>query len=175
MVVETMEILELYAELISVRAPILERCGKSMPEDMREAITSCMFAAPRLSIEIPELKQIATYFRNKFGPDFANFAMAEESAEGVGVSPRVIIKLAVVAPSPAYRNQILSDVAREMGVAWEPQVFCDDDDDKQEVVEEEAEKEKLKNSSGMQQQQTAKMCARPLASPSVDAMPLQHA
>lgn len=52
MVVETMEILELYAELISVRAPILERCGKSMPEDMREAITSCMFAAPRLSIEV---------------------------------------------------------------------------------------------------------------------------
>ena len=61
MVVETMEILELYAELISVRAPILERSGKSMPEDMREAITSCMYAAPRLCIEVRSMRLRYTY------------------------------------------------------------------------------------------------------------------
>merc|ERR1711918_95639 len=35
MTVEVFEILELYAELVSVRLPILEKCGKEMPEDMR--------------------------------------------------------------------------------------------------------------------------------------------
>ena len=120
MIVETMELLELYAELLSVRTPILEKCGKQMPEDLREAITTMMFACPRLCIEIPELKQIATYFRNKFGHDFAKFAMAEETAESAGASPRVTIKLAVVAPSHEYKMEKLKEVANEFGLAWEP-------------------------------------------------------
>ena len=120
MVVETMEILELYCELLSVRTPILEKSGKQMPEDLREAITTTMFACPRLSIEIPELKQIASYFRNKFGHDFAKFAMNEETAEKVGACPRVTMKLAVVAPSLEYKMEKLKEVAAELGVVWEP-------------------------------------------------------
>lgn len=52
MTVEVFEILELYAELVSVRLPILEKCGKQMPEDMRAAITALMFCGPRLSVEV---------------------------------------------------------------------------------------------------------------------------
>ena len=52
MTVEVFELLELYAELVSVRTPILEKCGKQVPEDMREAITALMFCAPRLSVEV---------------------------------------------------------------------------------------------------------------------------
>ena len=52
MTVEVFEILELYAELVSVRLPILEKCGKEMPEDMRAAITALMFCGPRLSVEV---------------------------------------------------------------------------------------------------------------------------
>ena len=100
--------------------------------------------------------------------------MAEETAEGVGVSPRVIIKLAVVAPSPAYRNQILSDVAREMGVAWEPPQTLgddddDDDDDDGDKQEQEAQKEKAKAHNA--QDQGSKTYVQPPAPSSVNAVP----
>ena len=68
--------------------------------------------------QIPELKQIAAYFRGKFGNEFFKFVVAEDSAEKGGVPTRVAMKLAVAPPAHEYKVETLTAIANEMGVAW---------------------------------------------------------
>lgn len=58
------EILELYLELVAVRAQLLEK-AKEPPKDMVEALTSLMYAAPRVA-DLPELFDVRKIISNKF-------------------------------------------------------------------------------------------------------------
>lgn len=61
------EILELYLELVAVRAQLLEK-AKEPPRDMVEALTSLMYAAPRVA-DLPELFDVRKIIATKFGKD----------------------------------------------------------------------------------------------------------
>ena len=68
--------------------------------------------------QIPELKQIGVFFRNKFGNEFFKFVVAEDTAEKGGVPARVVMKLAATPPAEEYKVETLKAIGNEMGVAW---------------------------------------------------------
>jgi hypothetical protein len=81
------EILELFCEFILARVPILES-EKECPRELREAIASIIFAAPRCS-EVPDLLQIKNLFGTKYGKEF--IMVASELRPDSGVNRTVSI------------------------------------------------------------------------------------
>lgn len=67
------ELIEIYCELIVARMPIIES-QKNCPLDLKEAITSLIFAAQRCG-DIPELQDIGKNFTAKYGKDFTAAAI----------------------------------------------------------------------------------------------------
>ena len=59
------DIIELFCELIVARLSIIESQSKC-PLDLREALSSLIFAAPRCA-DIPELLEIHDLFGKKYG------------------------------------------------------------------------------------------------------------
>ncbi|XP_062099347.1 uncharacterized protein LOC133805241 [Humulus lupulus] len=110
------EILELFCELISVRLPIIES-QRECPLDLKEAISSVIFAAPRCA-DLPELLQVQIAFASKYGREFV--AAATELMPDCGVNRQLIELLSVRAPSPDKKLKLLKDIAEEHEVDWDP-------------------------------------------------------
>lgn len=110
------EILELFCELITVRLPIIEQ-QKECPLDLKEAISSICFAAPRCA-DLPELMQVQMLFAGKYGKEFA--AAASELLPDCGVNRQVIELLSVRAPSSETKLKLLKEIAEEHGLDWDP-------------------------------------------------------
>ena len=109
------DLLELYLELISVRAGLLEKvgAGDAAPPDMQEALSSVVYAAPRL-LDVPELTTVRHQIQLKFGSDY----VAEASEDGTAVSkwqvnPTLAEFLAVDVPPPAAKAAALASIAVE--------------------------------------------------------------
>ncbi|CAK9870783.1 unnamed protein product, partial [Sphagnum jensenii] len=113
------DILELFCELITVRLPIIES-QKLCPLDLKEAISSLIFAAPRCA-DLPELQQIQGLFAVKYGKEFA--AAATELCPDCGVNRRIIEKLSVQAPSGEVKLKLMKEIAAEHNVDWDPTDF----------------------------------------------------
>ncbi|KAH7441693.1 hypothetical protein KP509_03G049300 [Ceratopteris richardii] len=109
------EIIELFCELLVVRLPILES-QRQCPMDLREAIASIIFAAPRCA-DLPELQNLSSLFGFKYGKDFV--AAAAELRPDCGVNRLVIEKLSVRAPTDIVRLKLMKEIAEEQGVDWD--------------------------------------------------------
>ncbi|PRQ24484.1 putative vacuolar protein sorting-associated protein Ist1 [Rosa chinensis] len=110
------EIIELYAELISVRLPIVES-QRECPLDLKEAISSLCFAAPRCA-DLPELLQVQMLFVSKYGKEFVS--AATELMPDCGVSRQLIELLSVRAPSAEKKLKLLKEIAEEHELDWDP-------------------------------------------------------
>lgn len=110
------DILELFCELVAVRLPIIES-QRNCPLDLKEAISSLIFASPRCS-DLPELLQIRQLFAAKYGKEFA--AAAAELRPDCGVNRRIIEKLSVRAPPGEVKLKLMKEIAAEHDVAWDP-------------------------------------------------------
>eukprot|EP00249_Psilotum_nudum_P015203 c25212_g1_i1 orf=284-2140(-) len=110
------EIIELFCELIAVRLPIIES-QRECPIDLREAISSVIFAAPRCA-DLHELLQIRNLFASKYGKEFV--ASAAELRPDCGVNRRIIEKLSVRAPSGEIKLKLMKEIAAEQNVDWDP-------------------------------------------------------
>jgi hypothetical protein len=62
-------------------------CFRECPIDLKEAISSICFAAPRCA-DLPELMQVQMMFANKYGKEFV--AAAAELMPDCGVNRQVI-------------------------------------------------------------------------------------
>ncbi|AQK50631.1 Regulator of Vps4 activity in the MVB pathway protein [Zea mays] len=110
------EILELFCELIAVRLPIIET-QRECPIDLKEAISSICFAAPRCA-DLPELIQVQMMFATKYGKEFV--AAASELMPDCGVN-RQIIELLSIRPPPVHAKlKLLKEIAEEHEVDWDP-------------------------------------------------------
>ncbi|GLJ34019.1 hypothetical protein SUGI_0684180 [Cryptomeria japonica] len=89
------DIIELFCELIVARLSIIESQSKCSL-DLREALSSLIFAAPRC-VDIPELLEIRDLFGMKYGKEFV--ATAAELRPDCAVNRTIIEKLSVKAPS----------------------------------------------------------------------------
>lgn len=110
------EILELFCELVSVRLPIIES-QREIPLDLKEAISSICFAAPRCA-DLPELIQVQQQFATKYGKEF--ISAATELRPDCGVNRQIIELLSVRAPSPEKKLTLLKDIAVEHELDWDP-------------------------------------------------------
>ncbi|XP_011002513.1 PREDICTED: uncharacterized protein LOC105109486 [Populus euphratica] len=110
------EIIELFCELITVRLPIIET-QRECPLDLKEAISSVCFAAPRCG-DLPELLQVQTLFAFKYGKEFV--AAATELRPACGVNRQLIQLLSVCAPSPEAKLKLLKEIAEEHELDWDP-------------------------------------------------------
>ncbi|XP_068320179.1 vacuolar protein sorting-associated protein IST1-like [Pyrus communis] len=110
------EILELFSELIAVRLPIIES-QRECPIDLKEAISSVCFAAPRCA-DLPELLQVQMLFASKYGKEFV--AAATELIPDCGVNRQLIELLSVRAPSPEKKLKLLKEIAEEHDLDWDP-------------------------------------------------------
>ncbi|XP_065880963.1 uncharacterized protein [Euphorbia lathyris] len=110
------EIMELFCELISVRLPIIE-AQRECPLDLKEAISSICFAAPRCA-DLPELLQVQMMFASKYGKEFV--AAATELMPDCGVNRQLIELLSIRAPSPDVKLKLLKQIAEEHELDWDP-------------------------------------------------------
>ncbi|GAV89146.1 Ist1 domain-containing protein [Cephalotus follicularis] len=109
------EILELFSEFVLARVPILEG-QKDCPPEMREAVASIIFAAPRCS-DVPDLLQIKNLFTAKYGKEFV--AAASELRPDSSVNRAIIEKLSISAPSGEAKLKVLKEIAREYNLEWD--------------------------------------------------------
>ncbi|XP_072985689.1 uncharacterized protein [Typha latifolia] len=110
------EILELFCELVSVRLPIIET-QRECPLDLKEAISSICFAAPRCA-DLPELQQVQMLFAAKYGKEFV--AAATELMPDCGVNRQIIELLSIRAPSVETKLKLLKEIAEEHELDWDP-------------------------------------------------------
>ncbi|XP_027357734.1 uncharacterized protein LOC113867022 isoform X2 [Abrus precatorius] len=110
------EIIELFCELIAVRLPIIES-QRECPIDLKEAISSVCFAAPRCA-DLPELLQVQLLFAGKYGKEF--LSAATELRPDCGVNRQLIELLSVRAPSPEKKLNLLKEIAVEHDLDWDP-------------------------------------------------------
>ncbi|PIA55069.1 hypothetical protein AQUCO_00800069v1 [Aquilegia coerulea] len=110
------EIIELFCELIAVRLPIIET-QRECPLDLKEAISSVCFAAPRCA-DLPELQQVQMLFASKYGKEF--ISAASELMPDCGVNRQIIELLSVRAPQAEVKLKLLKEIAEEHELDWDP-------------------------------------------------------
>ncbi|CAI0396276.1 unnamed protein product [Linum tenue] len=110
------EVLELFCELIAVRLPIIE-AQRECPLDLKEAISTVCFAAPRCA-DLPELLQAQMLFASKYGKDFVT--AATELMPDCGVNRQIVELLSVRAPSVDKKLKLLKEIAEEHELVWDP-------------------------------------------------------
>ncbi|XP_022849906.1 IST1-like protein [Olea europaea var. sylvestris] len=110
------EIIELFCELIVVRLPIIE-AQRECPLDLKEAISSVCFAAPRCA-DLTELMQVQMLFAGKYGKEFVS--SATELRPECGVNRQLVEQLSVRAPTPDVKLKLLKDIAEEHELDWDP-------------------------------------------------------
>ncbi|KAK9071465.1 hypothetical protein SSX86_010034 [Deinandra increscens subsp. villosa] len=109
------EFVELFCELIVQRLTIIAK-QRVCPADLKEGISSVIFAAPRCS-EIPELVALRDIFEKKYGKDFV--AAATDLRPDCGVNRMLIDKLSVRTPAGEVKLKVLKEIAKEYQIDWD--------------------------------------------------------
>ncbi|XP_058090724.1 uncharacterized protein LOC131237091 isoform X2 [Magnolia sinica] len=109
------EIIELFCELVVVRLSVIAK-QRGCPADLKEGISSLIFAAPRCS-DIPELQQIRKIFEKKYGKDFVS--AAAELRPDCGVNRTLIEKLSVRTPTGEVKLKLMKEIAKEYQIEWD--------------------------------------------------------
>ncbi|KAH7314815.1 hypothetical protein KP509_21G021800 [Ceratopteris richardii] len=112
---EVYDILENFCELLIVRMPIIES-QRDCPLDLKEAVSSLIFAAPRAS-DLPELQEVQTLLTFKYGRAFATSAI--ELWPECGVNRLVIEKLSACVPTARVKLELMREIAEQFNVSWD--------------------------------------------------------
>ncbi|KAL0549310.1 hypothetical protein IC582_013791 [Cucumis melo] len=91
----------------------LFQMNKECPGEVKEAISSLIFAASRCG-EFPELQEIRRIFELKFGTEFASSAI--DLRNNCGVSPKMIQKFSTKQPTAETKLKVLKEIASENGI-----------------------------------------------------------
>ncbi|CAL9764076.1 unnamed protein product [Musa acuminata subsp. burmannicoides] len=106
--------IEHYCHLLTERAPLLDL--KECPEELREAISSLVFAASRCA-ELPELDKARGIFSSRYGKELVSAAV--ELRNNCCVDPKMIQKLSTRQPSLEIRHRVIKEIAAEIGIKLE--------------------------------------------------------
>ncbi|KAL0424742.1 UNVERIFIED_CONTAM: ist1 [Sesamum radiatum] len=112
---EVYEILELFCEFVLARVPILES-QRECPTELREAVASIIFSAPRCS-DLPDLLNVRNLFAAKYGKEF--IAAASKLRPDTSVNRTIIEKLSVSAPPADVKLKVLKEIALEYNINWD--------------------------------------------------------
>ncbi|KAK4051897.1 Vacuolar protein sorting-associated protein ist1 [Microbotryomycetes sp. JL201] len=115
MMVELLEVLELYCELLLARFGLLE-VNKDIDPGVEEAVTGIIYAAPRT--ELKELHVLREMLMSKGGRDFAIAAIDNENN---CVPERITSKLVIARPPDELVDMYLFEIAKAYSVDWTPE------------------------------------------------------
>ncbi|XP_061347659.1 uncharacterized protein LOC133293137 [Gastrolobium bilobum] len=110
------DLIQIYCELITARLPVIES-QKYCPIDLKEAISSVIFASTRC-LDIPELMDVRKQIKAKYGKELVSAAL--ELRPDCGVNHLLVEKLSAKAPDGPTKIKILSAIAEEHNVKWQP-------------------------------------------------------
>ncbi|CAI9763522.1 unnamed protein product [Fraxinus pennsylvanica] len=108
------EFIELFCELVVARLSVIAK-QRECPADLKEGISSLIFAAPRCS-DIPELLAIRDVFEKKYGKDFVS--AATDLRPNAGVNRTLIEKLSIRSPTGETKLKVLKEIAKEYQANW---------------------------------------------------------
>ncbi|KAF2173696.1 hypothetical protein M409DRAFT_35108 [Zasmidium cellare ATCC 36951] len=111
---ELLEILELYCELLTARAGLLE--AKECDPGLEEAVKSIIYSAPKIE-GVKELSLVRSLLAEKFGKEFTLEAV--ENSDGK-IPDRIVKKLRVEPPKPELVEAYLETIADAYGVDYPP-------------------------------------------------------
>ncbi|KAI3778975.1 hypothetical protein L2E82_08370 [Cichorium intybus] len=109
------EILEMFCEFVLARIPIIES-QRECPLELKEAVASIIFAAPRCS-DLPDLLTVRNLFTTKYGKEF--ISAASELRPDTSVNRTIIEKLSVYTPPGDMKLNVLKEIAQEYNVSWD--------------------------------------------------------
>ncbi|KAM8946215.1 IST1 homolog [Pelodytes ibericus] len=118
--VEAMELLELYCDLLLARFGLIQSM-KELDPGLAEAVSTLIWAAPRLQTEVCELKTVASQLCHKYSKEYGSLCRTNEIQT---VSPRLMQKLSVVAPPKILVEKYLIEIAKNYNVQYEPDSFA---------------------------------------------------
>ncbi|XP_042218589.1 IST1 homolog isoform X2 [Homarus americanus] len=114
--VEAMEVTEMYCDLLLARFGLIQQM-KDLDEGLAEAISSLIWAAPRLQTDIAELKIIADQLTFKYGKPYGQACKEQQVTT---ISERLIHKLSVQAPPKVLVEKYLVEIAKNYNIEYEP-------------------------------------------------------
>ncbi|KAL7308024.1 Vacuolar protein sorting-associated protein ist1 [Mucor circinelloides] len=113
LLIEAMENLELYCDLLLARFGLLESY-KTCEPSIFEAVNTIIWAAPRVG-EVKELGLVRDQLASKYGKEFMMQALENEDER---VNPRIVMKLQVNAPDSYLVERYLEEIARTYDIKW---------------------------------------------------------
>ncbi|XP_018425926.1 PREDICTED: IST1 homolog [Nanorana parkeri] len=114
--VEAMEILELYCDLLLARFGLIQSM-KELDPGLSEAVSTLIWAAPRLQTEVSELKTVADQLCAKYSKEYGKLCRTNQIGT---VNDRLMHKLSVEAPPKILVERYLIEIAKNYNVAYEP-------------------------------------------------------
>ncbi|KAI0493864.1 hypothetical protein KFK09_023990 [Dendrobium nobile] len=93
---------------------------RSCPIDLKEAISSVIFASPRCA-DIPELMDARKQFVAKYGKEFVTSAF--DLQPDCGVNLMIVEKLSAKTANKETKMKILTEIAEEHDVKWDSKAF----------------------------------------------------
>ncbi|KAF7197343.1 Vacuolar protein sorting-associated protein IST1 [Pseudocercospora fuligena] len=111
---ELLEIIELYCELLTARAGLLE--AKEVDPGLEEAVQSIIYSAPKID-GVKELSTVRQLLAEKFGKEFTLEAVENKGGK---VPERVLKKLEVKPPAKELVEAYLETIAEAYGVDYPP-------------------------------------------------------
>ncbi|XP_010433096.1 PREDICTED: uncharacterized protein LOC104717250 [Camelina sativa] len=117
------ELVGIYCELLVARLGVIDS-QKTCPNDLKEAVASVLYASQRLT-DVSEFSDIVKQFSAKYGKDFVSAAIGLQPDSGV--SRLLVDKLSVKAPDGPTKIKILTEIAAQHNVTWEPESLVESD------------------------------------------------
>uniref|UniRef100_A0A803QKA7 Uncharacterized protein n=1 Tax=Cannabis sativa TaxID=3483 RepID=A0A803QKA7_CANSA len=104
--------IENFCHLLVERVVSIEN-NKEVPDDLKEAISSLIYAASKCG-EVQELEKISKMFTKRFGKEFAQNAV--ELCNHCGVCPKIVSKLSTQRPNLETKLTMLKEIAFANGI-----------------------------------------------------------
>ncbi|XP_019935740.1 IST1 homolog isoform X1 [Paralichthys olivaceus] len=114
--VEAMEILELYCDLLLARFGLIQSM-KELDPGLQEAVSTLIWAAPRLQAEVSELKIVSEQLCAKYSKEYGKLCRTNQIGT---VNDRLMHKLSVEAPPKILVERYLIEIAKNYNVPYEP-------------------------------------------------------
>ncbi|GFY67506.1 IST1 homolog [Trichonephila inaurata madagascariensis] len=132
--IEAMELVEMYCDLLLARFGLVQQM-KTLDEGLSEAVSSLIWAAPRLQTDVAELKIIADQLAVKYGKPYA-LAARENSLNSV--NEKLVHKLSVQAPPKILVEKYLIEIAKSHNVPYEPdnEVLAEEEEAREVIINE---------------------------------------
>ncbi|XP_006860382.1 PREDICTED: IST1 homolog [Chrysochloris asiatica] len=119
--VEAMEILELYCDLLLARFSLIQ-ATKELNSGLVESVSTLIWAAPRLQSQVPELKTVSNQLCAKYSQEYGQLCRTNEIGT---VSSRLMCKLNVDTLPQILVEQYLIEIAKNYNVPYKSTVMAE--------------------------------------------------